>query len=232
MPDPAYTGNKGEAVIQTGATFAVSITNTTGNQLVAFQTTALGGGSSPATPTGWTAAAGSPITISASHELAVWYRTADGSASYTFNNASGGLPTSSVTVQEFSNALATPEQFVSATGSSGTADTGSVTPADARDIIVTCWAIGINLSGSIAPHASYSAIYTSQGNSTALQSTAYKSPGTTSPVGNNTATLDSSEAWGAFMVVLAPSAAADKPQGWAAVHPAVMWEPRLIPMPG
>lgn len=210
MANPSYTGNSGQVGPSTASNPSVTITNTTGNLLIAIQVTSTGGGT-VALPSGWTAFAGSPVVINAISfmEVAAYYRTANGSASYAFGNAPP-LSSTVVKVVEIANANQTPEAVQHASGVSGTADAGSITPGNVGDLLVALFGLDeSNLSGVITPHASFT---TTLGTYAHCVNVGFKSPASTSAVGNNSASLDTSEDWGVFLISVAPAAAAATPK--------------------
>lgn len=201
MANPTFRSSA-TAAAQTGATFSVTKPAGTadGDLLVAFQATALGGGTPPATPSGWTLLTSQ--VYGTTYLLQVFYKVAASEgASWTFNNAVGGLPTANVYAVAAQNAAATPEGSTTANGTSGTAGIGAYSTTNANDLLLSVWAIPANAGGTITPHASYTALG-SVGGATGLVNVGYKSQAATGAVSNATAALDTSYSWGSILVAL------------------------------
>lgn len=205
MANPSFRSSA-NAASQAGATFSVTKPAGTldGDMLVAFQTTLLGGGSTPATPTGFTLL-GSQTFSTSNDVLQCFYKfAASEGANYTFNNAGGGLPTASVYLIAVQGAPAnTLDLNVKTSGSSGTADPGAGTTAFINELLLVAWAIGVNVSGTIAPDASFTALG-AIGGANGLLNVGYKPQAAAGNTANTSATLDSSEAWGAYMTSCSP----------------------------
>lgn len=195
---------------QTTATFSLTAPAglADGDLVVIFQDTYLAGGLAPASPGETWSALGTLSYNLAGHSLNVWYKTASGEpASWTLNNASGGvMPASSATAFAVSGG-ASYEGSSSASGTGTSADPGAYTTTNANDLILTAWAIPTNVGDTITPHASYTAVGRIGGGSEA-QNAGSKAQAVAGAVANRTATLGSSVSWGAFLVALSPAVVA------------------------
>lgn len=187
----------------TGATFSVTKPTGTedGDLIVAFQSVSLSGGSAPASPgEGWSALDALSYATG-THRIMVWYKTAASEpASWTFNNTSGIMKASSVTVFAVSGG-ATVEGSVSGSGSGTTADPGAYTTTNANALLLAAWAIASNVGETITPHVSWSAVG-GIGSSSERQNAGSKAQAAAGAVTNRTATLSGSINWGAYLVAL------------------------------
>lgn len=233
MADPTYRSSS-PAADQTAGTFSVSkpAGTTDGDLLTAYQVTALGGGTDPATPTGWTLK-DTQSYAAASYVLQRFEKLASGEgASWTFNNAGGGLlPTTSVYVVASTPGDTASEGSSKTSGNSATADPGAYSTTKANELIISAWAIGTNLGETITPDGSFTAVGSI--GSTAKMNVGYKSVASAGAVANRSATISSSLDWGAILAAIPPSVTpvAGAP-GYETIHPDVMWAPHPVPMPG
>lgn len=224
MPNVSFRSSSSVAN-QSAATFSVSkpagVVDT--DLLLAFQETAMGlGGTAPAAPSGWTLLTRQTYSLS-SNDLVVWWKRASGEgASWTFNNATGGMsPVSCANVIALQDAFTQPEGSAKAGSDSfgaGPVDAGSYTSLEANEIIVTGWALGTNVGGTLTPHASYTALSQVDGGGGGQLRCGYKAAAAAGSVTNNTATIGGGNAnWGAILVAVASAAAAASgATGWAA----------------
>lgn len=197
------------ASAQTGATFTVTKPTgcVDGDYLVAFQEAFLGGGSVPATPTGFSAGTATTFNLGG-YWLNIFTKVASGEgADYTFNNASGGInPQSSVYMMCISGG-GTLEGVSKASGTGTTPDPGAYSTTNDVDLVLTAWAIAINVAATITPHVSYTALGKIGGDVGAMNAGS-KDQAAAGAVANRTATVSASVEWGAYLAAIKLSAVA------------------------
>lgn len=193
----------------TAATFSVTKPPgaTNGDWLVAFQETALGGGSAPATPIGWTLLDRQTHNTTG-NDIACFIKLVNGDgASYTFNNA-GGLPFGNyaqVNILCWSGA-GTPTQISKNSGSSASWTASGITTAADGSYLQAGWGIDVNVNTAVSLPGGWTNLGNT-GNATCRLYTAYVSQPTAGASGDKTASADS-QAYGALMVVIPPAVAA------------------------
>lgn len=214
MADPLFRSSSNVSA-STAATFAVTKPTGTvdGDLLTAYELTSLGGGSDPATPTGWslkdTQTAGIGLVLQRFEKLA-----ASEGASWTFNGA-GGSPVgneSSVYVVCSSPGGTASEGSSKASGSSVTADPGSYTTLQANELLIVAWGVDTSVA-TTTPHASFTGLSTIGG--TAKLTVGYKSQAVAGASANTSATISTSSSWGAILAAIPPptAGATFPPQG-------------------
>lgn len=220
---PVAFRSSSSAENQSAASFSVSkpagVVDT--DLLIAFQETAVGpGGTAPTAPSGWTLITRQSYG-SITNDLAAWWKYASGEgASWTFNNAAGGMsPISCVNVLAFQGAFNQPEGSVKAGVDildAGPISPGNYTTLENNEIVSAGWAIGQNFSGTITPHASYTALTQLNGGGGGQLRCGYKSATTAGSVANNTATIGGgNSSWAGIVVAIASAAASSGATGWA-----------------
>lgn len=203
--------------------------------LIAFQATAGGlGHTPPVAPTGWTIVGTRQAYGAGVNDLVAWWKYANGEgASWTFNNATGGMsPITCVNILAFSDAFTQPEGSVKAgvdIFSAGPADSGNYTTLEANEFIATGWAIGMQAGGTLTPHASYTALAQLNGGGGMQLRCGHKAAAAAGSVTNNTAVIGGGNtSWAALLVAIASEAAAPAgATGWAARRRRMMI-PRLL----
>lgn len=211
------------AANQTTGTFSVNKPTGTVDTdlLIAIQATNLSlGGSAPLVPTGWNLVGRQAFGTNAL-DIVAWWKYANGEgASWTFNNAAGGMsPVSCVNILAFQDAFTEPENHIkSGVDLSGaTANPGNYTTLEANEFIATGWAIGSNLAGTITPDASYTALAQLNGGSGLQLRCGHKAAAAAGSVTNNTAAIgNGNSVWGAILVAVASEASAPAAAaGWS-----------------
>jgi hypothetical protein len=195
---------------QTGSTFPIDKPPgaADGDRLVAFQWTTLGGGTTPATPTGWTLIDTRSFG-SAVYELAAYKKQVSGDGStYTFNGP-GGSPlgnTSNVRIGCWSGA-GDPTQSSKNTGTSTTLRALSITTTDANSYLFAAFAIAEGLQNVSVPGG-----WTGQGQlgtGVVRGNTGYVLQAAAGASGNKDGSTAPNPAnYGTMMVVVPPAAAA------------------------
>ena len=203
---PVAFRSSSSAQDQTAATFAV--TKPAGaadtDLLVAIQATTLGGGTAPATPSGWTLLDRVAYNTS-QHEIAIFYKVVLGDgASYTFNSP-GGSPlgnTSCVYITCWSGAASAPEAVTENTGSGTTATALSITTAQANEYLLGAYAIATNVGETITPNESQTSLGDLGTGATLGLEVGYVAQAAAGASGNKTATISGSVQWGAMLVAI------------------------------
>lgn len=196
---------------QTGSTFDVDkpAGAANGNWLIAFQMTTLGGGTNPATPTGWTLIDRVGVDTGA-HDFAYFQKLVSGDgASYTFNGP-GGSPlgnSANVYITCWSGAD-TPTQYTKNSGSGTTLTANGITTTQNNSYLLAGFAIGANLGGTwnMSPLTELGVI----GNVVNRLNAGYVAQAVAGASGNKTASTGNSERWGAMLVAIPPAAAVAK----------------------
>lgn len=178
-----------------------------GDLLTAFQATTLGGGTTPATPAGWTLmdtqSFGVGKVLQRFEKLA-----ASEPASWTFNQPGGSPVGNEVSVYCIctSPGATASEGGTKGTGTSTTADAAQYTTLAANDLLLVCWVMTPGFTNTIVPDASFTDLG-EIGSLTGLRTDAgYKSQAAAGGTANTSATLGESQAWAAMIVAIAPSA--------------------------
>lgn len=198
------------AAAQTGATFSVTKPTGTvdGDWLVAFQTAVLSGGTSPTGPSGWTRT--SDINMGGFQRLLAYTKAASSEpASWTFNNASGGVsPESSVYCFAISGTPSGVDGSAGTSGVSTNAAPGFFETSVADAIMLAAYAIGTNAGDTITPNGVWTAPGTIGGTVEKL-ATGYRIQATAGggPLADLNATISTSMRWGALIVAIQPPAA-------------------------
>lgn len=208
MADPAFRASS-NAAAQTASTFSVNkpVGTTDGVLLVAFQGTSVGVGTPPAAPSGWSMLGTRQSYNSGGGDLVCWYKVASSeSASWTFNNATGGVsPSSNVYVAAFSGPPASPPEGSSrASGSSTTADPGSYTTLLPNEVVFVAWSITSNVGETITPDGTFTALG-SIGDFSSKLNVGYKTQAAAGATSSTSATLSGTIAWGALLAAIAPT---------------------------
>lgn len=211
---------------QSAATF--SVTKPAGvvdnDILIAFQGTSVGiGGTAPTAPSGWTVLGTRQAYSLNNNDLVVWWKKASGEgASWTFNNAVGGMsPITCVNVLAFQSAFTQPEGSVKAgvdISGAGPVDPGNYTTLEANEIVAVGWALGSQAGGTLTPHASFTALTQLNGGGGLQLRCGYKAAAAAGSVANNTAVIGGGNTtWAGIAVAIASEAAAAAgATGWAA----------------
>lgn len=207
MANPTYRSSS-SAAAQTLAGFSVSkpAGTTDGDLLTAFQISVKSGGdTAPATPTGWTLKDSQAFGVAGLIQR--FEKTASSEPNFwLFNNSSDLTPDTSVYI-----ICSTPGATASEGGSknSGTgtaAEPGVYTTLLSNELLLACWAIGVNTSATITPDASFTALGEIGDNTTAMN-VGYKSQTAAGNTSATSATISTSLGWGAMMVAIPPPSA-------------------------
>lgn len=235
MPNVSFRSSSSVAN-QSAATFSVNkpagVVDT--DLLIAFQATAGGlGHTPPVAPTGWTIVGTRQSYGSGTNDLVAWWKYANGEgASWTFNNATGGMsPITCVNILAFQDAFTQPEGSVKAgvdIMGAGPVDPGNYTTLEANEAIAVGWALGTQAGGTITPHASFTALTQLNGGGGLQLRCGYKLAAAAGSVTNNTGVIGGGNtSWGGILVAIASEAAAAAATGWAARRRRMMI-PRLL----
>lgn len=206
MANPAFRSST-SAVAQTASTFTVNKPAGVidGDILFAYQATVLGGGTSPAAPTGWTLW-DSITTVALSLRAFLKVASSEGS-SWTFNNASGGLGSKTSVYVVAASGAPTDDRSSTGSGTGTTADAAAITTTRANDLLLSGWMVGANVGETITPHASWNALGTI-GDTTHELNVGYKSQAGAGASSNTSATISGSLSWLAQLMSLKTTAAA------------------------
>lgn len=197
------------AANQTASTFSVTkpASAADGNWLVAFQETSLSsGGSAPAAPSGWSLLDRQGFNL-ATFDCACFIRQVSGDgASYTFNNASGGVaPVTNVRITCWSGA-GTPTQISKNSGSGTTATATGLTTAAANSYLAGAYAAGTTLGSYTITPTDLTTLLTTIGGADGRLRVAYDPQAAAGASGNKAATISESQNWAALLVVIPPAA--------------------------
>lgn len=217
---PASLRSSASTPAQATGTFTVTAPGAIvdGDVLLFIQACQLGGGTAPASQTGFTLL-GRGTFNGASQDLSFWKKTANGeSGNYTWNNASGGLPGSAVWALCITGVDPTTGRISSiTTGTSTTALTGSAAPGPNAGAFLTA-GIGIGAIGSdtITSNNGYTDLGTIQGGGASRLQVSWL-VGTTQPM---SATINNSDDWGCLLAIFDAGGAPPPPGGAGSRLPA------------
>lgn len=194
----------------TGTTFTVTKPTgcVDGDLLTAFQATTLGGGTNPATPSGWTAC-GISVGFGVGKVFQKFEKpAASEGASWTFNGPGGspvGNECSVYCICTTPGATASEANGSVGGGTGTTATPAAYTTLVDNELILVAWSMVPGVSADITPHASFTAL-AQIGSASGLRLRAgYKNQAVAGAVADRDATLSESASWGGFLAAIPPS---------------------------